>query len=61
MGAFEVVPGEVAQEFEIEVGDVIEKQQVVVVVDAFFLDRAIEAFAVGIHLRGLGIGVPMGE
>ena len=61
MGALEVVPGEPAQEFEVEVGEVVEKQQVVVVVDAFFLNGAIEAFAVGVHLGGFGVGVPAGE
>jgi hypothetical protein len=58
--ALEVVPGEVAQEFEVEVGEVVEEEQVVVVVDAFFLDGAIEAFAVGVHARGFGEGMPVG-
>ena len=52
--AFEVVPGEPAQQLEVEVGEVVEEEQVVVVVDAFFLDGAVEAFAVGVHARGLG-------
>ena len=61
MGALEVVPGEPAKQFEVEVGWVIEEEQVVVIVDELFLDGAIEAFAVGVHLRGFGEGVPMGE
>ena len=61
VGALEVVPGEVAQEFEVEVGGVVEEQLVVVVVDALFLQGAIESLAVGVHLGRLGEGVPVGE
>jgi hypothetical protein len=32
-----------------------------VVVDEFFLNGSIEAFAVGVHLGCLGVGMPMGE
>jgi hypothetical protein len=55
--ALEVVPGEPAQQLEVEVGEILEEEQVVVVVDAFFLEGAIEALAVGVHL-GAWVGVP---
>lgn len=61
VGSLEVVPGEIAQQFEVEVGEVIEEQQVVVEVDAFLLHGAIEAFAVGVHAGCFGVGVPVGE
>jgi len=61
VGALKVVPGQPREQLEVEVGEVVEEEQVVVVVDELFLDGAIEAFAVGIHLRGLGEGVPMSE
>lgn len=53
--------GQAAQQLVIEVGQVIEAQQVVVVVDAIFPDRAIETFAVGVHPGGLRVGLPMDE
>ena len=60
-GRSRLYQGEVAKQFEVEVGEVVLEQQVVVEVDAFFLDGAIEAFAVGVHLGGLGVGMPVGE
>jgi len=59
--AFEVVPRQPRQQGEIELAGVIEEEQIVVVVDELFLDGAIEAFAVRIHSRRLGVGVPMGK
>ena len=61
MGTLEVVPSQPTQQFEVEVGEVVEEEQVVVIVDAFLLDGAIEAFAVGVHFRGLGEGMPVSE
>ena len=60
MWAFEVVPGEPAQQLEVELGEVVEEEKIVVVVDAFFLDGAVEAFAMGVHARCLGKGMPVG-
>ena len=31
------------------------------VVDEGFLDGAIEAFGIGIHFRGFGVSIPMGD
>lgn len=51
MRAFEVVPSQPTQEFEVEVGEVVEEEKIVVIVDAFVLYGAVEAFAMGVHLR----------
>ena len=34
--------GEVAQQFQIEVGEIVKGQLIVMVVDAFFLDRRLK-------------------
>ena len=49
--ALGVVPGEPAQQLKVEIGELIEEQQVVVIVDELVLDGAIEALAMGVHLR----------
>jgi hypothetical protein len=60
MRALEVVPGEPNEETLVE-GVKIVEEQVLLVVDELFLQRAIEAFAVGIHLRCARIGVPVSD
>ena len=57
--ALGVVPGEPAQQLKVEIGELIEEQQVVVIVDELVLDGAIEALAMGVHLRRLRIGTPV--
>jgi len=59
--AFQVVPSEVAQQLQAEVGEIVEEEEIVVVVDTLFLHGAIEALAVGVHFGRLGKGVPMGN
>jgi len=57
VGPFGVVEDQPLGEFLVEAGEVGE-EQVIVVVDEGFLDRAVKALGMGIHLRGLGVGVP---
>ena len=61
MWAFQVVPREPAQQFEVEIGRVIEEQQVVVVVDAFLLHGTVEALAVRVHAWRFGKGMPVSK
>ena len=58
--SFGVVEDEPLGEFLVEAGEVGE-EQVFVVVDEGFLDGAIEAFGMGIHFWGLGVGIPTGD
>ena len=60
MGPFGVVEDQPLGEFWVEAGEVGE-EQVFVVVDEGFLDGAIEAFGMGIHFWGLGVGIPTGD
>ena len=57
MRAFGVKPNEVVEQFIVEQINVC-KQQVFVVSREFILDAAVEAFHMGIHFGGLGIGQP---
>lgn len=57
-GAFSVVPEQPIHELVVEF-DQIGKEQVLVVVEELLLHGAVEALAVGVHLRGLREGVPV--
>ena len=57
VGALGVVEHQPVGQFLVEAGQVGE-QQVFVVVDEGLLDGAVEAFDVGVHLGGFGVGVP---
>ncbi len=46
--------------FAVEFGEV-GKQEVFVVVDEAFLDGAVEAFGMGVHLGGAGVGPPVSD
>ena len=60
MGALAVIPVQPSEQFKIELEQVGE-EQVLVVVDQFVLNHAVKTLAVGVHLRGLRVGVPVGQ
>lgn len=47
-------------QFSVEGGQVV-KEQVLMILHKLFLDRAVEAFHVGIHFGGAGLRPPMGD
>ena len=57
MRSFSVVPDEPRDQLAIELigGD----QQLLMVIDEFFLNGAVKTFHVGIHLGSSGIGMPV--
>ena len=57
MWSFRVVPDEPVRQLPIELFRILKEREIPV--NEFLLDRPIESFAVGVHLRGLGIGMPM--
>jgi hypothetical protein len=59
MRSFGIVPDEPVEHIEVESMDIDHFS--LVIVDIFFLDRTIEPFTVGVHLRGLGIRMPVRE
>ena len=57
MGSFGVVPDQPSNQSAIEL--IRFEQQLLMVIDKFFLKSSIEPFHMGIHFGSLGIGVPM--
>jgi hypothetical protein len=57
VGALGVVEDQPVGQFAVEEGEV-GKEQILMVVDKGLLDCSVEAFGVGVHLRGFGVGVP---
>ena len=57
MRSFRVVPDEPRDQLAIELigGD----QQLLMVIDEFFLNGAVKTFDVGVHLGSSGIGMPV--
>ena len=58
VGQHGIISQQPVGEFPVKGGQVIE-QQILVVVHEGLLDGAVEAFGVGIHFRGAGIGPPV--
>lgn len=57
MGTLGIVEEEPIGEFLVEQGEIGE-EQILVVIDEGFLQGAVEAFGVGVHFWGLGVGIP---
>jgi hypothetical protein len=58
MRSFSVVPDEPGNQSAIEL--IGRDQQLLMVINEFFLNGPIKPFDVGIHLGSLGMGMPMG-
>lgn len=59
MRSFRIVPDEPVKHIEIKSMNV--EHFSLVIIDIFLLNRPVESFTMGVHLRSLGIGVPMRE
>lgn len=57
MRSLGVVPEEPGNQLTIELIGI--EQELLMVIDKFFLNRSIESFHVSIHLGSLGIGMPV--
>ena len=57
VGTLGIVEEEPIGEFLVEQGEIGE-EQILVVIDEGFLQGAVEAFGVGVHFWGLGVGIP---
>lgn len=59
MGSFGVEPDQIINHPFVELVCILEEMGIPV--NELFLDRSIEPFAVGVHLRGPWIGIPMDQ